>query len=67
MVNCCPRADTPRYRHKKMKPSKYDKGGASPAYLKSFLLTFFEFFKGAKLPERGAATGRLFELQRCFY
>jgi len=39
MINCCDngliarislaRAHTPRYRHKRMKPSKYDKGGAS--------------------------------------
>ena len=77
MVNCCDnglierisraRAHTPRYRHKRMKSSKYDKGGASPAYLKSCLFTFFEVFKSAKLPERGAATARIFELQRCFY
>ena len=32
------------------------------AYLKGRLLTFFELFKGAKLPERGTTTGRLFEL-----
>ena len=54
-------AHKPRYRHKRIKPSKHDKGGASRV-LKGRLLIFFEMFKGAKLPERGATTGRLFEL-----